>query len=159
MHTEIERKFIVTDSTFKQSAVRIMDIRQGYIGTSSNGEARVSIRDEKAWVIIKSNGCLGRLERFISKRMKYRKKPVIIEAIQFEDNSDRIIEIHEFMGGDTIRVNYEDKNNPYLKIETLEGIMKASVGDYIIKGVNGEFYPCKPDIFEKTYERVTDEAD
>lgn len=91
--------------------------------------------------------------------MKYRKKPVIIEAIQFEDNSDRIIEIHEFMGGDTIRVNYEDKNNPYLKIETLEGIMKASVGDYIIKGVNGEFYPCKPDIFEKTYERVTGEAD
>ena len=91
--------------------------------------------------------------------MKYRKKSVIIEAIQFEDNSDRIIEIHEFMGGDTIRVNYEDKDNPYLKIETLEGIMKASVGDYIIKGVNGEFYPCKPDIFEKTYERVIDEAD
>lgn len=91
--------------------------------------------------------------------MKYRKKPVIIEAIQFEDNSDRIIEIHEFMGGDTIRVNYEDKDNPYLKIETLEGIMKASVGDYIIKGVNGEFYPCKPDIFEKTYKRVIDEAD
>ena len=91
--------------------------------------------------------------------MKYRKKPVIIEAIQFEDNSDRIIEIHEFMGGDTIRVNYEDKDNPYLKIETLEGIMKASVGDYIIKGVNGEFYPCKPDIFEKSYERVIDEAD
>ena len=99
------------------------------------------------------------MERFISKRMKYRKKPVIIEAIQFEDNSDRIIEIPEFMGGDTIRVNYEDKDNPYLKIETLEGIMKASVGDYIIKGVNGEFYPCKPDIFEKTYERVIDEAD
>lgn len=99
------------------------------------------------------------MERFISKRMKYRKKPVIIEAIQFEDNSDRIIEIHEFMGGDTIRVNYEDKDNPYLKIKTLEGIMKASVGDYIIKGVNGEFYPCKPDIFEKTYERVIDEAD
>ena len=63
------------------------------------------------------------------------------------------------MGGDTIRVNYEDKDNPYLKIETLEGIMKASVGDYIIKEVNGEFYPCKPDIFEKTYERVIDEAD
>lgn len=99
------------------------------------------------------------MEGFISKRMKYRKKPVIIEAIQFEDTSDRIIEIHEFMGGDTIRVNYEDKDNPYLKIETLEGTMKASVGDYIIKGVNGEFYPCKPDIFEKTYERVIDEAD
>lgn len=96
------------------------------------------------------------MEGFISKRMKYRKKPVIIEAIQFEDNSDRIIEIHEFMGGDTIRVNYKDKDNPYLKIETLEGTMKASVGDYIIKGVNGEFYPCKPDIFEKTYEEVAE---
>lgn len=75
MHTEIERKFIVTDSTFKESAVRIMDIRQGYIGTPSGEEARVSIRDEKAWVIIKS--C-------------------------------------------------------------------------------GEFYPCKPDIFEKTYEEVAE---
>ena len=41
-----------------------------------------------------------------------------------------------------------------LKIETLEGVMNASVGDYIIKGVNGEYYPCKPDIFEKTYEEV-----
>lgn len=91
--------------------------------------------------------------------MKYRKKPVIIEAIQFIDNADRIMEIHEFLGGDTMRINYEDKYNPYIKIETLEGTMKASVGDYIIKGVNGEFYPCKPDIFEKTYERVTDETD
>lgn len=85
--------------------------------------------------------------------MKYRKKPVEIEAIQFEDNSDRICEIAEFMGGD-LRVNYEDKDNPYIPIETLEGTMKASVGDYIIKGVKGEFYPCKPDIFEQTYEKV-----
>lgn len=91
--------------------------------------------------------------------MKYRKKPVVIEAIQFIDNADRIMEIHEFLGRDTMRINYEDKYNPYIKIETLEGTMKASVGDYIIKGVNGEFYPCKPDIFEKTYERVTDETD
>lgn len=86
--------------------------------------------------------------------MKYRKKPVVIEAIQFIDNADRIIEIQEFLGGDTMRVNYGD--NPYIKIETLEGTMKASVGDYIIKGVNGEFYPCKPDIFEKTYEEVAE---
>lgn len=91
--------------------------------------------------------------------MKYRKKPVIIEAIRFEDNPDCIVEIHEFMGGNITRVNYEDRDNPCLKIETLEGVMKASVGDYIIKGVNGEFYPCKPDIFEKTYERVINEAD
>lgn len=84
--------------------------------------------------------------------MKYKKKPVIIEAIQFEDTAERICELSEFMGG--ARVNYEDKNNPYIPIETLEGTMRASIGDYIIKGVNGEFYPCKPDIFEKTYEKV-----
>lgn len=84
--------------------------------------------------------------------MKYKKKPVIIEAIQFEDTAERICELSEFMEG--VYVNYEDKNNPYVPIETLEGTMRASVGDYIIKGVNGEFYPCKPDIFEKTYEKV-----
>lgn len=77
------------------------------------------------------------MEGFISKRMKYRKKPVIIEAIQFIDNADRIIEIQEFLGGDTIVISYEDADNPYMYIETLEGTMKASVGDYIIKGVNG----------------------
>lgn len=88
--------------------------------------------------------------------MKYRKKPVIIEAIQFKDNATCILAIHEFMGQKTTRVNYEVKDNPYIKIETPEGTMKASVGDYIIKGVNGEFYPCKPDIFEKTYEEVTE---
>ena len=85
---------------------------------------------------------------------KYRKKPVVIEAIQFVDTTERIGEIQEFMGGITIRVDYADKNNPIIKIETLEGVMDASVGDYIIKGVHGEFYPCKPDIFEKTYEEV-----
>lgn len=63
MHTEIERKFLVTDSLFKEQAVRTMNIRQGYVGTpSGKGEARVSIRDERAWVIIKSNDRLSRLE-------------------------------------------------------------------------------------------------
>lgn len=85
--------------------------------------------------------------------MKYRKKPVVIEAIQFQDDVEVITQLSDFIG-DTIYVNYTDKGNPYLRIETLEGDMKASVGDYIIKGVNGEFYPCKPDIFEKTYEKV-----
>lgn len=84
--------------------------------------------------------------------MRYRKKPVVIEAIQFVDTTERIGEIQEFMGGITIRVDYADKNNPIIKIETLEGVMAANVGDYIIKGVKGEFYPCKPDIFEATYE-------
>lgn len=58
---------------------------------------------------------------------RYRKKPVVIEAYQTDKEMD---------------------------IETLEGTMHASVGDYIITGVNGEQYPCKPDIFDKTYERV-----
>lgn len=62
MQIEIERKFLTTNSLFKEQAVRVMNIQQGYIGTSSNGEARVSIRDEKAWIIIKSNGRLARLE-------------------------------------------------------------------------------------------------
>jgi len=85
--------------------------------------------------------------------MKYRKKPVEIEAVQFIDTPERVYEIAEFIGGD-IRVNYEDKDNPYIPIETLEGTMKASVGDYIIKGVKGEYYPCKPDVFTQTYEPV-----
>lgn len=83
--------------------------------------------------------------------MKYRKKPVVIDAIQFVDDAQRLCEIQEF-AGDEIRVDYSDKNNPVLKIDTLEGTMTANVGDYVIKGVNGEFYPCKPDIFDKTYE-------
>ena len=49
-------------------------------------------------------------------------------------------------------MSYEDPDNPVLKIPTLEGVMTAQVGDYIIKGVHGEFYPCKPDIFKETYE-------
>lgn len=85
---------------------------------------------------------------------QYKKKPVVIEAIQFLDNPERLCELSEFITTQDLRVNYEDPENPVLKIETLEGVMNASVGDYIIKGVNGEYYPCKPDIFEKTYEEV-----
>ena len=84
--------------------------------------------------------------------MKYKKKPVVIEALQFVDKVDRVAELSEFMDNLELVVNYENPNNPVMKIETLEGVMTASEGDYIIKGVNGEFYPCKPDIFEKTYE-------
>jgi hypothetical protein len=80
--------------------------------------------------------------------MKYRKKPVVIEAVQF--NGRNSADIHEFCG-DKVR---EPVGKDYLEIKTLEGIHIASSGDYIIKGVNGEFYPCKPDIFEKTYEKV-----
>ena len=77
----------------------------------------------------------------------YRKKPVVIEALQLSlFNSE---EVEEFVGGD-LGIHPEGG----LVIATLEGAMRASIGDWIIKGVNGEFYPCKPDIFEKTYEAV-----
>lgn len=85
---------------------------------------------------------------------RYRKKPVEVEAVQFKDDADVLCELSAFIDNQDLRVDYADPENPVLKIETLEGVMKASVGDYIIKGVNGEFYPCKPDIFQKTYEEV-----
>lgn len=81
--------------------------------------------------------------------MKYRKKPVIIEAIQW--NGDNLNEIVMF----TEKHNLQCGENE-LKIKTLEGNMIASLNDYIIKGVKGEFYPCKPDIFEQTYEEVVE---
>lgn len=86
--------------------------------------------------------------------MKYRKKPVVIEAIQFtDDKTETLIRLQEFMNRD-IEVSYKNPKNPVLRIETLEGVMEASIGDYIIKGINGEFYPCKPDIFKATYEII-----
>jgi hypothetical protein len=84
---------------------------------------------------------------------KYRKKPVVIEAIQFFDDADTLIKLSEFLNDD-IRVDYSIPDKPVLKIQTLEGEHIASIGDYIIKGVKGEFYPCKPDIFEMTYEAI-----
>jgi len=82
--------------------------------------------------------------------MRYRKKPVVIEAVQFFDTTENLCELDEFIGG--LVVDYSDKKHPAVKIHTLEGVMRAEVGDWIIRGVNGEFYPCKPDIFGKTYE-------
>jgi hypothetical protein len=70
-----------------------------------------------------------------------------VEALGNGRNS---ADIHEFCGAEA----REPVGKDYMEILTLEGIMKASAGDYIIKGVSGEFYPCKPDIFEKTYELV-----
>lgn len=89
--------------------------------------------------------------------MKYRKKPVVIEAVKW--TGINLEEIKAFVGKD-LKYNIFDtawevgKGAPhvFMKIHTLEGDMDASVGDYIIKGVNGEFYPCKPGVFAKTYE-------
>ena len=83
---------------------------------------------------------------------QYRKKPVVIEAVQLENleiGHLMFIQVFVGLGNDVFRVESDG-----LVIKTLEGEMKASIGDYIIKGVKGEFYPCKPDIFEMTYEAV-----
>lgn len=86
---------------------------------------------------------------------KYRKKPVVIDAIQL--NEQNVDAIKDFCG-DSIVILYSDSSLEEGKlsamVKTLEGTMIAKFNDYIIKGVNGEFYPCKPDIFEKTYEPV-----
>lgn len=84
---------------------------------------------------------------------RFVKKPVEIEALQFAGTAENTLELSEFIGKD-ITIDYANPQAPVLKIETLEGTMSASVGDYIIKGVKGEFYPCKPDIFEVTYTKV-----
>lgn len=80
--------------------------------------------------------------------MKYRKKPVVIDAIQYIGTDENKIELYHFMG----RLTYYVDENEDLVIKTLEGNMRANIGDYIIKGIHGEFYPCKPYIFEETYE-------
>lgn len=79
---------------------------------------------------------------------KYVKKPVVIEAIQVSNAFPNFEEIEEFVGGDL------EFRNGEIIIATLEGAMTATPGDYIIKGIKGEFYPCKPDIFELTYEKL-----
>lgn len=88
---------------------------------------------------------------------KYRKKPVEIEALKFDGNKKSVQEL-------CIWIDKEDKYGeifidyrytpPVVSINTLEGKMIVGIGDYIIKGINGEFYPCKPDIFKNTYEEV-----
>jgi len=80
---------------------------------------------------------------------KYRKKPVEIEALQFRDN---VKEIEKLIGFELIGNKNGTGKVVELMIPTLEGVMWASYGDYIIKGIKGEFYPCKPEIFKATYE-------
>ena len=80
---------------------------------------------------------------------KFVKKPVVIEAIQYDGAN--ITEIETFVRGKLPTIITSDLG-AQLVISTLEGDMKVTKGDYVIKGINGEFYPCKPDIFEKTYE-------
>ena len=85
---------------------------------------------------------------------EYRKKPVTVDAVQF--NGDFQV-IEDFFGGDGPWEGGYDADTSWLIIHTWEGDMKATLGDWIIRGVKGEYYPCKPDIFEATYERVSTE--
>ena len=93
--------------------------------------------------------------------MKYRKKPVTIVAHRIGDDgwpdeiwqgvNDNKIILH------LDRVGHPKRTVGHVEIHTLEGVMRGDVGDYIIKGVQGEFYPCKPDIFAATYDRVPED--
>ena len=80
--------------------------------------------------------------------MRFRKKPVIIEAIQW--TGENLVELIAF----GLTGAYLLATDKQLQVSTLEGGHIASVGDWIIKGVKGEWYPCKPDIFEQTYELI-----
>ncbi|MFA5990452.1 MAG: hypothetical protein WC803_12725 [Sphingomonas sp.] len=86
--------------------------------------------------------------------MKYRKKPVVIDAIQWTGKNFQEIEKLLELGDGKRSISYGNQVD-YLEIHTLEGTMKANKGDFVIKGVSGELYPCKPDIFEKTYEKFS----
>lgn len=103
---------------------------------------------------------------------QYRKKPVVIEArevvalrlgFSVMRYLDKSIALADWCGGLSYMMTQPDERafadapvvGPYIAIPTLEGTMAALPGDYIIRGVQGEFYPCKPDIFKATYEEVT----
>ena len=106
--------------------------------------------------------------------MKFRKKPVEVEAVRWDGTRDVFDRLWVWAGGridpqlpgddgnrhlDTLEscIHYwadESDRDRALSIQTLEGSMRASVGDWIIRGIKGEFYPCKPDIFAATYEPV-----
>ena len=95
---------------------------------------------------------------------KYRKKPVVVEAVRWTGSN--LEEIRNFVGSDLIEEYVEffdikrtlNKMLVDIAIDTLEGTMRVDYGDYIIKGVNREFYPCKPDIFEQTYDEVIEDG-
>lgn len=80
---------------------------------------------------------------------KYRKKPVVIEAVRITEDP---ISVQGF--DQSALVMTKGGKVEYVMVETLEGTMRGEVGDYLIRGIKGEVYPCKPDIFEATYERV-----
>jgi hypothetical protein len=93
-------------------------------------------------------------------RGRWQKKPVDIDALQFEIGWTTADDLIDFFGESSCALAVVPPSGlvSSLKIYTLEGEMKVSNGDYIIKGVAGEFYPCKPDIFEQTYRPISDKG-
>ena len=85
---------------------------------------------------------------------KYRKKPVVVEARRFERPYKKV---RDWCGG-TLITDYRNMV-VFMVINTLEGDHQADLGDFIIKGIKGEFYPCKPDIFEATYEALGEDTE
>lgn len=83
--------------------------------------------------------------------MQYRKKPVVIDAVQYDGNF-RCLDIFPFSEVREIIVSQEENGEACLKIETLEGTMTVSQGDWVIRGIKGEYYPCKNDVFLLSYE-------
>lgn len=91
--------------------------------------------------------------------MKYRKKPVEIEAVQFTgDNFEEVLAFTGSVARKESAACHDDGPPFWIRIDTLEGSMVAGRDDYVIRGVQGEFYPCRADIFEQTYEAVEDDA-
>lgn len=87
--------------------------------------------------------------------MRFRKKPLVIEAFQF-NSLESVDSMQDQWGESFQRALCPHQEVGSVRIQTLEGIITADLGDWIIRGVKGEFYPCKPDIFEASYEK-TDE--
>lgn len=90
----------------------------------------------------------------------YRKKPVEVEAFQWTGDKDQEAEpvwMSEALRSGKAVVYRDEHSAPEMVVSTLEGYMTARIGDYIIRGIKGELYPCKPDIFAETYEKVQDE--
>jgi hypothetical protein len=87
---------------------------------------------------------------------RYRKKPVEIEAMRLSDTQESALAVAEWSGGHYSPDSNSDRTDVmhFVIIPTMEGNMLASPGDWVIRGVQGEFYPCKPDIFAATYEPV-----
>lgn len=84
---------------------------------------------------------------------KFRKRPVVIEAVQW--TGENLDELRSFVSEEW----RDNRIHAPLGIKTLEGVMEISKGDYVIKGINGEFYPCKPDIFEASYDKVEESSE